>query len=69
MPSPSNSPSLSVINIGTFITGNQTEKEQIAHELVNAFKSVGFVYLSHHGIQTDLVFDQVKPVKLISKWQ
>ncbi|KAF8165484.1 Clavaminate synthase-like protein [Crassisporium funariophilum] len=43
--------SIPVINFSKFkAASSQNEKQKIATEIVSAFKTSGFIYLSHHGI-------------------
>src|SRR5260221_5943516 len=39
-----------VIDFAPFRSGSEAAKEGVAHEVVNAFKSVGFMYVKNHGV-------------------
>jgi len=39
-----------VIDFAPFRSGSEAAKEGVAHEVVNAFKSVGFMYIKNHGV-------------------
>ncbi|KAH8915398.1 Clavaminate synthase-like protein [Atractiella rhizophila] len=39
-----------VVDFGKFLNGNEAEKLESGAEVLDAFKNVGFVYLSNHGI-------------------
>lgn len=52
-----------IVDFSAFLKGNQNEKHIVSNELVNAFKTVGFVYLANHGIpaeKLESVYDQSK---------
>ena len=59
-----------VIDFGRYLkSASSKEKKDTADEIVSAFKSAGFVYLSNHGIPEPVVknvFDQVR-IKLTSE--
>jgi isopenicillin N synthase-like dioxygenase len=52
-----------VVDFGPFINGTLEEKTQVAEEIGNACRHIGFFYLKNHGIAPDLIkdaFDQVQ---------
>lgn len=62
-----NSFRIPIVNFSKFkFAKNDTEKQQTADEVVTAFKEVGFVYLSEHGIPKDTVDNVFKKV-LVTK--
>ncbi|HEY9621154.1 MAG TPA: 2-oxoglutarate and iron-dependent oxygenase domain-containing protein [Crinalium sp.] len=48
-------PQIPVINFGRFITGSSSDQMAIASEIYQAFREIGFLYLSHHGISANLI--------------
>jgi isopenicillin N synthase-like dioxygenase len=44
-----------LVDFGTFLTGSQEQKEQVAKEIDDAFRNVGFVYLRNHGVSKERV--------------
>jgi isopenicillin N synthase-like dioxygenase len=38
-----------------FLQGSERQRQDTANEIIDAFKNVGFVYLSEHGIPKDNV--------------
>jgi isopenicillin N synthase-like dioxygenase len=44
-----------IVDFGTFLTGSQEQKEQVAKQIDDAFRDVGFVYLRNHGVSGDMV--------------
>ncbi|KAI9352259.1 Clavaminate synthase-like protein [Zopfochytrium polystomum] len=42
-----------IVDFGGFLTGDAEAKRRTSEELVNAFKNVGFVYLSNHGVREE----------------
>ena len=49
--------SLPVIDFSRYTAGSAEERLAVSRELVQAFKSVGFVYLLNHGIPNDMVHE------------
>lgn len=47
---PSTTPALPVFDFSKFLHGEREERYKAATEIVDAFKSLGFVYLTDHGI-------------------
>ncbi|KAF1843611.1 Clavaminate synthase-like protein [Cucurbitaria berberidis CBS 394.84] len=47
--------SIPIVDFGLFLNGGKEEREQIARELDDAFRSVGFVYLRNHGVSRKMV--------------
>ncbi|KAF2500370.1 thymine dioxygenase, partial [Lophium mytilinum] len=39
-----------VVDFGKFLTGTAEEKKEVASEIDEAFRNVGFVYLKNHGV-------------------
>ncbi|KAK5085552.1 hypothetical protein LTR05_004837 [Lithohypha guttulata] len=44
-----------VIDFGAFRTGDPQQRQQVADQVVEAFKNSGFLYLKNHGIPKDQV--------------
>ena len=44
-----------VIDFGPFLKGSAEEKSKVAHQIDDAFHSVGFVYITNHGIAEEKV--------------
>ena len=60
-----NSFRIPIVNFSKFkFAKNDTEKQQTADEVVTAFKEVGFVYLSEHGISQSVVQNVFQEVHL-----
>ncbi|KAI8842937.1 hypothetical protein BC829DRAFT_401436 [Chytridium lagenaria] len=52
-----------VVDFGRYLKGNETDRRAASAEIVQAFKSVGFVYIANHGIEgkmLDTVFEKSK---------
>lgn len=57
------SASLPIFDFAKFLNGQNVERKKIAIQLVEAFKTYGFVYLINHGIsdeKTQGLFDWVR---------
>ena len=39
-----------VIDFALFRSGSEATKEDVAREVVDAFKTVGFIYIKNHGV-------------------
>lgn len=53
---------IAVVSFDRFINGNDADKQVVAREVYDAFSSVGWVYISDHGIpqsRVDEVFGLV----------
>lgn len=50
-----NSSFIPIIDFSKFLNGDLNDKLKVAHDILNAFKSVGFVYLDNHGIPLDTI--------------
>lgn len=46
---------LPIIDFSRWLTGSPEEKRQVAHDLAQACRNVGFVYVTHHGVPQELV--------------
>ncbi|KAG8985293.1 hypothetical protein FRB90_004827, partial [Tulasnella sp. 427] len=55
--------SIPVVDFGRFRTNDSAAKLATAKEVVDAFKEVGFVYLSNHGIQDEKITNAFKKSK------
>lgn len=44
-----------IVDFGKFLTGNAEQQKQIASEIDDAFRNVGFVYLKNHGVDKQRV--------------
>eukprot|EP00961_Rhodomonas_salina_P268780 3632196-Rhodomonas_salina.2 len=44
-----------VIDFQGFVSGNAQEKEQVAKQIFNAFKDIGFVTLVNHGLEPGIL--------------
>jgi isopenicillin N synthase-like dioxygenase len=44
-----------IIDFAPFLNGDAAEKAQVAEELDEAFRNVGFVYLRNHGVEMERV--------------
>lgn len=45
--------SIKVVDFTSFINGS--DKQRVADEMLSAFKSAGFVYLTNHGMSEDKI--------------
>jgi hypothetical protein len=48
-------PPIPIVDFGAFLKGSKAEKEDVARQLDDAFRNVGFVYLKNHGVAKELV--------------
>jgi isopenicillin N synthase-like dioxygenase len=48
-------PPSQLIDFGTFLSGNDTDKKNIANQILKGFQTAGFIYLTNHGIAKDQV--------------
>lgn len=44
-----------IVDFGQFLNGSQEEKERVAREIDDAFRTSGFVYLRNHGVEKEVV--------------
>jgi len=44
-----------VLDFGKFLHGSDEEKQEIAKNIDEAFRKVGFVYLKNHGVPKEMV--------------
>lgn len=44
-----------IVDFGAFLNGETKEQERVAHQIDEAFRNVGFVYLKNHGIPKEKV--------------
>jgi isopenicillin N synthase-like dioxygenase len=44
-----------IVDFSKAISGSREEKEQVAQQIDDAFRNVGFVYLKNHGVPKDMV--------------
>jgi hypothetical protein len=51
-----------VVDFSNFHTGTSPTKRQIADQILGAFKTSGFVYLSNHGIPAEMISDVFQKV-------
>ena len=49
--------SIPLINFGHFLNGSTDERSKVASSIDAAFRSVGFVYLSNHGMDQEKVYE------------
>ncbi|KAF1949784.1 thymine dioxygenase [Byssothecium circinans] len=47
--------SIPIVDFGKFLHGTAEEKKEVARQIDEAFCTVGFVYLSNHGVAEELV--------------
>ena len=52
---PSATPALPVFDFSKFLHGDRKEKSEAAADIVDAFKNLGFVYLTNYGISEDKI--------------
>jgi isopenicillin N synthase-like dioxygenase len=54
---------IAVVSFDSFINGSDADRQAVAKKVYDAFSSVGWVYISEHGIpqsRIDEVFDIVR---------
>ena len=54
-PSDDSTSTIPIVDFGAFLNGSDEAKEQVARQLDDAFRDVGFVYLRNHGVRREVV--------------
>jgi isopenicillin N synthase-like dioxygenase len=44
-----------IVDFGAFLKDTQEEKEQVATQIDNAFRTAGFMYLKNHGVPRSMI--------------
>jgi isopenicillin N synthase-like dioxygenase len=44
-----------IVDLGKFLNGTEAEKKEIAHQIDEAFRNIGFVYLKNHSVPANTV--------------
>ena len=58
------SANIPIVDFSKFLDGSQNEKEQVARDIDDAFRTAGFVYLKGHGVPQDKVDECFEWVRL-----
>jgi isopenicillin N synthase-like dioxygenase len=66
-PSNDSTNGIPIVDFGAFLSGSEEAKEQIAKQLDDAFRDVGFVYLKNHGVSREVVEECFEWVGYISR--
>lgn len=64
--------SLPIFDFSKFLNGESSERKKAANQIVDAFKTFGFVYLMDHGIsqvEIETLFNWVCTSALYSCWR
>lgn len=63
MPTSNNSIQIDIVDFAPFLDGSESAKQRAADQILNSFKSTGFVYLANFGLSNEEVqemFDWVR---------
>ena len=54
---------ISTVDFAPFLNGSELDKKEVSNQILDSFKSTGFVHLINHGLSLDKVkgmFDMVR---------
>ena len=66
---PSPAPTVKTIDFSHFLNNNDDKKRSTANDILESFKTIGFVCLTNHGLpqsRVDEMFEWVSPLSLES---